>query len=312
MGIADLFSKRQRRLRGDVPDVYIYDSVPEPLRVQIVHIWTDSIGSETEYYSDSKRVQSGYRMVVEILCREYGRFRLSEPRGARRNYMDELIQFFLEESVNDKVLDVIELSFRVVDRFTRDREYRRRNDGSKLADSAISELNGRFKEHGIGYQYEGGELIRIDSQLLHSEVVKPALRLLAGKGFSGPQQEFFDAYENYRRGRNKEALNDCLKSFESTMKAICTKRQWEFESNDTSKRLLEVCFDKGLIPSFWQQKMGGLRALLEGGVPTARNKLSGHGQGELPTSVPDYIVSYVLHMTGAAIVFLVEAEKNLH
>ncbi len=48
----DIFSKRQKILRGEVPDVYQYDSIPEPLRVQIIHIMTDGLGdcrsSQTE------------------------------------------------------------------------------------------------------------------------------------------------------------------------------------------------------------------------------------------------------------------------
>jgi hypothetical protein len=49
VGIFDIFSKRQRKLRGEVPDVYTYDSIPEPLKVQIIHIWNDTLGSQQEY-----------------------------------------------------------------------------------------------------------------------------------------------------------------------------------------------------------------------------------------------------------------------
>lgn len=34
MAILDIFSKRQARLRGEVPDMYRYDEVPQKLRVQ--------------------------------------------------------------------------------------------------------------------------------------------------------------------------------------------------------------------------------------------------------------------------------------
>src|SRR6185295_15704781 len=107
----------------------------------------------------------------------------------------------------------------------------------------------------------------------------------------------------------KEALNECLKSFESVMKAICEKRGWAYDKLWTSKNLIQVCLDKGLIPPFWQSELSSLRALLESGVPTGRNKLSGHGQGTNPTTVPDYVVSYILHMTASSILFLAEAEK---
>lgn len=102
-----------------------------------------------------------------------------------------------------------------------------------------------------------------------------------------------------------------LKAFESTMKAICDTRSWPYDAKATSKKLIDICYSNNLIPSFWHQHMAALRSLLEGGVPTGRNKLSGHGQGAVPTVVPDYIVSYILHMTGAAIVFLVKAEQEL-
>ncbi len=33
--IVDIFSKRQKRLQGKVPEVYVYDNLPEPLRSAI-------------------------------------------------------------------------------------------------------------------------------------------------------------------------------------------------------------------------------------------------------------------------------------
>ena len=54
-----------------------------------------------------------------------------------------------------------------------------------------------------------------------------------------------------------------------------------------------------------------LRATLEGGVPTARNKMGGHGDGTDPTAVPQHLAAYVLHMTASTLVFLIEAEKQL-
>jgi hypothetical protein len=33
MALLKIFSKRQKRLRGEVPDVYVYDVIPEHFRV---------------------------------------------------------------------------------------------------------------------------------------------------------------------------------------------------------------------------------------------------------------------------------------
>ncbi|EJG0885848.1 hypothetical protein C4H02_RS03750 [Vibrio parahaemolyticus] len=311
MGIFDLFSKRQKRLRGDVPDVYTYDTLPNPLRVQIIHIWSDTLGQGEQYwhYDD---VKQAYKFVVETLCREYGLFKLphSEQYGDR-HYIEELANYFLREENVEKQLDIVELTFKVINTFTREHRYLRRHNAADIADKAIDELNKRFKEHGIGFQFTGNEIIRVDSELLHSEAVKPALRLLNQKHYDGAQEEFLAAYEHYRHGRYKESLNDCLKSFESTMKSICDKQGWKYQTNVTSKGLIQICFDNGLIPAFWQQQMTSLRSLLESSVPTGRNKLSGHGQGSESVEIPEYLVAYMLHMTASTLVFLTTAESKI-
>lgn len=313
MSIFDLFSKRQKRLRGDAPDVYTYDSIPHPLRVQIVHIWQDTLCNSTHYHNGYYKTADAYKLLVDGLCREYGVFKLDDSRSFReRNYMSELTDFFLGVDDTDKVLDVVELSFRGINRLTRDYNYLHRENSSSIADEAIHELNSRFQEHSIGFQFSENEIIRIDSQLIHSEVVKPALVLLQHKDYMGAQAEFLKAHEHYRHGNSKEALTECLKALESVMKAICTKRQWHFSPNATCNALIQNCFDNGLIPSFWTQQFSSLRSTLESGVPTGRNRLGGHGQGTTIVHVPQHLVGYMLHMTASAIVFLVESELALH
>lgn len=315
MAIFDLFSKRQKALRGEVPDVFTYENLPNALRVQIVHIWTDMLGSDRDYYDTyghADTVKSAYKFIVDTLCREYGLFKLpTAEKYNERMYLNELANFLLQVDEVEKQLDIVELSFRYIDRLTREYRHLGRSNASECADAAISELNSRFKEHGVGYQFVEGEIVRVDSELLHVEAVKPALRLLNEIKYKGAQQEFLSAYEHYRHGKHKEALNDCLKSFESTMKAICDKRKWPYQPSATAKTLIQVCFDNGLVPPFWQQQLSSLRSLLESSIPTGRNKLSGHGQGSTPTVVPDYLVAFMLHMTASTLVFLTTAEKEL-
>jgi hypothetical protein len=312
MSIFDLFSKRQKILRGDVPDVYSYDKIPQALRVQIVHIWNDTLGEENEYFSSSYGTGRAFQFIVDTLCREYGLFNLRNSNDyGNRNYRAELVNFLLREEDHEKILDAVELSFRVIDRFTRKWDFLLRSNASELADDAIEELNVRFQEHGIGYRFEEGEVVRVDSELLHAEAVKPALALLRSPEYAGAQAEFLKAHEHYRHARAKEALAECLKSLESVMKSICAKRNWTHAPNATSRVLIQLIFDKGLVPQFWEQHFSALRSTLESGVPTARNRLGGHGQGTDVVQVPTHLVAYVLHQTASAIVFLAEAEKVL-
>ena len=225
MAVFELFSKRQKALRGDIPEVYTYEDLPNRLKVQIIHIWSDTLGNDHEYNSDSSHganVRRAYKFIVDALCREYGHFRLpSADKYGQRHYSNELANYLLQVDDIERQLDIVELSFRYIDKMTRKYNYLDRQNPSERVDNAISELNIRFKENGVGYSFIEGEIIRIDSEFLHSEVVKPALKLLNEKVYSGAQQEFLCAYEHYLHGRNKEALNECLKSFESTMKSIC-------------------------------------------------------------------------------------------
>jgi hypothetical protein len=94
------------------------------------------------------------------------------------------------------------------------------------------------------------------------------------------------------------------------LKSICDKRGWVYKPNDTSKPLLKIVFDEGLVPSYLQSHFSGLRSSLEAGVPTVRNRLGGHGQGANTVTVPESIASYVLHLTATNIVLLVQLENE--
>jgi hypothetical protein len=78
MAILDIFSKRQAKRRGEVPDVFRYDTVPQQLRVQVVHILGDLLhGGDDTQIRFQQQVQSAYENICKWLCREYGLFRLN-------------------------------------------------------------------------------------------------------------------------------------------------------------------------------------------------------------------------------------------
>lgn len=309
MGIVDLYSKRKKRAQGQVIDTYQYDVFPRPLRVQLWQIFERVLGNATEFYDSLKLVNATYNGIVRVLCHEYGEFYLSVKEDHPAIF--QLRDFILSTGNVDYVLDAVELALRAIDRQTRKVEYRRVRNCNELADGAIEEVNIRMREHGVGYVFQNDEIMRVDSQLIHAEVVRPALQLLNVPGYEGVQDEYLAAHEHYRHGHAKEALVECLKAFESMMKVICAKRNWSVSGRGTAGDLIKAIFDNKLVPDFWQSHFGSLRSTLESGVPTARNKLAGHGQGAEPINVPNDIVAYMLHMTGAAIVLLSERDKAL-
>jgi hypothetical protein len=177
-------------------------------------------------------------------------------------------------------------------------------------EDAIEELNARFEEHGIGYEYIDSTLIRKDSQFVHSEIIRPTLALLSDPDFSGAQDEFLNAYKFYRQGNKKQAVAEALKSFESTMKVICAKKGWKHPENATATPLINTLFENGLIPPELESHFTGLRSSMQSGLPTLSNKTSRHGQGLKPIDIENYLVEYALHLCAANIVFLINLYKS--
>ncbi len=224
--------------------------------------------------------------------------------------MSFLANYFFSLDDIVKSLQVIQIAFQMAEERMRPNLQMVLQLGHCHPDAAIDELNQRFKQHGIGYQYANGKILKISSQYLHSETIKPALELLSEMKFSGVEDEFMKAHTHYRAGNYKESMNECLKALESTIKTICKKRGWTFKEGDTIKPLVDIIIKKRLIPDYLQKGLEAINDVLLGLVPKLRNKTSGHGQGAEPIDVPEYFASYGLHMTASSIVFLVSAFKH--
>ena len=215
MPIYDIYSKRQKRLRGELPDVYQYDTIPIELRHQVIHIWNGIL----------RGPRDAYRIINDRLSREYGKPRLS---GSGSTYTTIVHSFFLRTDDMYEAIDVIEESFKIIDNDVRSRPLEFAN--SKISpDEAIDELNYRFREHGVGYQYESSQIVRVDSEFIHSEVVKAALSMLSDPMYEGANAYFLSAHDRYRAKQYEDCMNDCLKAFESCIIAICEVRNWDYD-----------------------------------------------------------------------------------
>jgi hypothetical protein len=307
MAILDLFSNRSKRERGEPHDVFSYDDLPSELRVQVSLIVMDSLGRPYTPSGYETPAYNFYRRIIEELQRHFGRQRIAPGQE-----VEEILgNFFLQESNVERWLDGVELSIAAIQTAHRDWQYKGQTLARLDPPGAITDLNHRFLQHSVGYQYVSGKIIRCDSQFLHAQVVKPALGLLEDRRYQGANDEFLNAHRHYLKGEVKDCLADCLNTMESTLKTICQKRRWAFQPNDTAKTLLDVCFKNGLIPAFLQSHYSALQNTLASGTPTLRNKLGGHGQGAQVVTVPEHYAAYALHLTASAIQFLIEAEKAL-
>jgi hypothetical protein len=104
-----------------------------------------------------------WEKIHDTMCRELGLFNLGSTNNNNRSKCTE---FILNTSI-ENALDIIEYSFYILDVMYRAVNIQpNKSTGIKITpDQAIEELNIRFREHNIGYQFESGQLLRVDSQL---------------------------------------------------------------------------------------------------------------------------------------------------
>jgi hypothetical protein len=268
----------------------------EKLKIQIEHIWKNFFNQVGE---NSK--EEIWEIIHSTLCEEHAKRTLFESafgNGVRNSYK---VEHYFEKLTNvEESLDVIEIVFRYIERTPKIlKDFRYIDfDGNYKPEQAVSDLNTRFLENGIGYNYQNQNIIRVDNTLLHKEVIIETLQFLSTQTFKNANDEFIKAHEHFRHKRQKECLVDCLKALETTMKIICQENNWHYNKTDTAKKLIETCINNKLIPEFLLSHFSSLRTSLESGVPTIRNKLGGHGQGVTTVTVPDHYASYILYLTG--------------
>lgn len=308
----NLYSKQQKALKSRRVR-FRHDIFPEALRNQVLTIFEKIFGRGT-LFSPEDIPSKIYSKTSKILCHEYGIDSLLAPNdnhaiAAAIIVGGDVFRFFRLGSV-DQCLDVIQVTLTVGKKILEAEPITSPGDRMSI-EEGIAELNARFKEHGVGYRYDDGNILKLSSEFTFQYATGPAIQLLKQKHLAGANQEFCSAQAHFRHNRFKECLNDCLKAFESTMKAIAAKRGWPFSQTDTAKSLIRVCVENALFPVFMENHLTGLRTTLESGVPTARNKTSAHGQGVQPTNVSEEFATYILNLTAANILFLADSDRLL-
>lgn len=168
MVLRDTWSRRKRlQEQQGAGDVFNYDGLPHALRVQIFNLLRRTIGgyAEPEPYSFASPPPCNecWGQLEHWLADDFGMFGL----GPYQNPLQNFTEFFMQCQDIDQLLDCVELPFRAVDRVVRrwPPDEQRRSGADTHPDEAIDQLNARFLEHQVGYQYESGR--RLSPQLDH-------------------------------------------------------------------------------------------------------------------------------------------------
>lgn len=306
MALPNLFSRRKRAQERTGPDIYNYEQMPRGARVQFCQIMQDAIGPYAEGNYSTTPGARVYNELVRMMRKEVAVFALPPSGGAYCNPDKEYFDWFLNELDNNRILDGIELACRALEVVVEPTEYRFREYVRISTEDAIAELNARLLESGYGYQYASGQVVRVDSQFVHAEIVVPALAILADQRFRSAEKEFLAAHAAYRNQDYETCLLECGKAFESVLKVIASERGWPVQPSDPAKKLLDAAYLSGFIDPVLQAEFTALRSLLESSVPAMRNKMAGHGAGQVVRNVPRHFASLQLHQTAAMILFLAD------
>lgn len=299
----ELYSSKKRReqkAKDGSTDVYQYVKASDILRAQFLHLMEDALGAATRYEMYERVSNPRYSKVRDVLLREYGRYYL--VKDIYGPYDD--IFAFAQICTTDEFLDLVQLTLSLAVQ-SKGQSFGKTEKMS--AEKAIHLMNQRFREDGLGFQFENGHIIRMDSQLFHSEVVKPALLLLQNKRFAKANEEFLLAHEHFRHGKKKDSVVAANRSFESAMKAVCTAKGWEYSSKARASDLVKVLKANCFWPEYANKSVDQLISVLASGLPEVRNNSGGHGESPTSPEVSDQVVKFALNLTAANILFLADS-----
>lgn len=291
-----LYSRRHKKENNLFPDVFTYDQMAEKLKITLYKVFNNGLEqcAKRQAYPNNN-INHFYEFIHDSICEEHS-FHYLENNYA--SYQDRVLTFFNSNSDLLIDLDILNLVLQIIN--ITSKEY----DGAKLKEY-IHIINQRMLEHGFGYQYEDGLLIRIDSQHTHAEIIKPALSLLRDKRFEHADEEFRQAFEAYKSSDFENAIVKANNSFETTMKIICNLQGYGLPKKHNATALIEHLRLQNFVPDFHIEVFKKLASSLDS-ISVIRNNVAGHGQGHEKRVIEESMVSYVLNMTASTIKMLVE------
>lgn len=176
----------------------------------------------------------------------------------------------------------------------------------KLKRKFIDSLNEVFQHNNLGYQVINGVIVSKQSDFLHIEVISKPLTLLINEEFNGPLEEFKKGIDNYTHKDYENTVIEACKAFESTMKSVLDKLSVAYNHDKpTAKGLISLLKENGIFDSFQEDNLNKLTGVLIG-LPTIRNRKSGHGDGIDKKEVERSYASFALNLAGSYIMFILD------
>ena len=207
------------------------------------------------------------------------------PEGKRQNVKD--IESFILYAWAPHLLDSIELYNLLIPEETR----------MRFAKS----INLVFRSEDTPYRLLGDEIILLDSNFLESEVLSRAYELLEKNDFEKACKDFLHARDNFTAKDFSGTIFECNNALESALKKVLDKEKGD------QKSLKSSLMRSNIIPEYFQGFCDHFDGLLQSCFTIAN--FPRHGKKEIPKPkniVDPAVASFVLHLTGALLVFIME------
>ena len=198
---------------------------------------------------------------------------------------------YIENCLGEKVFDVIQVWCTTMNESQYKFEFQKK-------------INLIFEQEKTGWILTDQHFYKLDSGFMETFVLTQTTDLLNECKYTGPLEEFQKARDFLEEGRNKEAIDHAYMAYESILKVVTGNSDGQF--SELIRQLPEGYFTglpAGVAPIFRNKVFGSL--------PLLRNKLGGHGQGELSFIVSREYAELALHLSGSLIIFLIKRQAAM-
>jgi hypothetical protein len=284
-----LFSKRYARALGERR---LSVSLPRRLRARA---WSEM---------DRRNVSFSYRpdpddqwlehshLLAELegdLKREYGEDSLMCRNQGDIGWVPCDLAGFITSGKHAQVLDAIELYTELLGKMTSP-------DARK---DFQAEINRIFSEQTAPWRLSDGQFFQVDTEFMAMHL-ESAQEMLHARGFAGALSELREAQNDLTAGDYKGSIHNACKAYESAMKTILGM---EAGSASTLVRKMK---EEGYLDDLPESARSSVSQVVLMSLPTLRNKLGGHGQGEEVVSVPRPYAEFAVGLAACLTTLCVE------
>jgi hypothetical protein len=311
----NIYSKRIKNIQEY--DTYEYE-IDDELKINSFMILFSKcsniffIGDALKDFCETKRVYISHD-IEQIILFQYNYTNDDIIKDLKRlieEYTTEDILDFIDitiANINNKIIELKDNKFEYSPIYDYSQRIKKIEELKELKEIYISEVNEVFEHNNLGFEVINDVIVTKKSDFMHQEVVVKSLTLLVNEEFDGALEEFKNAIESYTKAKYENTIIEACKAFESTMKSILDKLGVSYEKNKvTANDLLGLLKVNGLFDPFLDNMFKNLQEILRSGLPTVRNKISGHGDGIDVVEVKRSYASFALNLSGSSIVFLLD------